>query len=307
MNTALPADVVAFADSARRRLASLGGPDLALRAEKDRSLRDPVGQALRQLGIAELEVRDDVEQLLAATQLCRVAGSLALPWPVVDDLLAVDGQRLALIDPAAPRVDHGDLAGDWLGSDLDGATYRLEIGTPPSRAKLGPFLVPATCGDPVTAVGSDDVARHLVLGAWRILGGLEAALHQVVEHVGVRKQFGKALAEFQTVRFTVADSSVALRGLEELARFTTWRMETATAAQRSADAVALRLFAVDTATQVLRICHQLLGAVGFCDEHDVSVYDRHLQPLLRLPASAERLALRLVPAVRTGEFETLFS
>jgi acyl-CoA dehydrogenase len=306
VNTALPTDVVAFADSARRRLASLGGPDLALRAEQDRSLREPVGQALSQLGIAELEVRDDAEQLLAASQLCRVAGSLALPWPVVDDLLAVDGSRLALIDPAAPRVDHGDLPGHWRGSDLDGTTYRLNVGAP-SRAKLGPFLVPATCGDPVTAVGSDDVARHLVLGAWRILGGLEAALRQVVEHVGVRKQFGKALAEFQTVRFTVADSSVALRGLEELARFTTWRMETATAAQRSADAVALRLFAVDTATQVLRTCHQLLGAVGFCDEHDVSVYDRHLQPLLRLPASSERLALRLVPAVGTGEFETLFS
>jgi hypothetical protein len=47
--------------------------------------------------------------------------------------------------------------------------------------------------------------------------------------------------------------------------------------------------------------------VGFCDEHDVSVLDRHLQPLLRLPCSSEGLADRLVPAVSRGELESLFT
>ena len=58
---------------------------------------------------------------------------------------------------------------------------------------------------------------------------------------------------------------------------------------------------------MLRTCHQLLGAVGFCDEHDVSVLDRHLQALLRLPCSGEGLVDRLLPAVATGAFESLFS
>jgi hypothetical protein len=61
------------------------------------------------------------------------------------------------------------------------------------------------------------------------------------------------------------------------------------------------------AREVLRTCHQLLGALGFCDEHDVSVLDRHLQPLLRLPYAAEALADRLVPAVSRGELESLFT
>ena len=51
----------------------------------------------------------------------------------------------------------------------------------------------------------------------------------------------------------------------------------------------------------------MLGAIGFCDEHDLSVLDRHLQPLLRLPASAEVLADRLVPAVSDGDFDALFT
>jgi alkylation response protein AidB-like acyl-CoA dehydrogenase len=167
--------------------------------------------------------------------------------------------------------------------------------------------VPAALGSALAPIGFDDVTRHLVLGSWRLLGAIEAALHQVVEHVKARKQFGQPLAEFQAVRFAIADASVAVRGLEELAKFTTWRLGTATSPQRMADATALRLHAVDSAVAVFRTCHQMLGAIGFCDEHDVSVLDRHTQPLLRLPLPADALALRLVPAVTARELETLFS
>jgi hypothetical protein len=307
VNTTLPADVVAFADSAAHSLSRLGGVDLALRTETDRSLREPVGQALEALGAFDLDVRGDPDELLAAAQLCRVAGSVALAWPVIEELMRVDAARLTLINPAGPRVDHGDLGGEWIGADLDGEAHALHIRAPSRPAKLGPFLTPASLAGDRPAVPATDVARHLVLGAWRILGSLESGLSQVVEHVRARKQFGQALAEFQAVRFAIADASVAVRGLGELAKFTTWRLAVAPAAQAQADATALRLHAVDTAVAVLRTCHQMLGAVGFCDEHDVSVLDRHLQPLLRLPVSAEVLAARLIPAVSAHEFETLFS
>jgi hypothetical protein len=307
MKTELPDDVVSFAEAATRSLGRLGGVDFGLRCEADRSLRAAAGSALDELGIGELDVRGDLDELLAATQLCRVAGSLALPWPVVESLVTIDSARLALINPAAPRVDHGDLPGEWIGADLERVAHGLTFGAAAARAKLGPFLVPASLGSARLPVGADDVARHLVLGAWRVLGALETALQQVVEHVAARKQFGQPLAEFQAVRFSIADASVAVRGLAELAKFTTWRQVTAEPGQRQADAVALRLHAVDTAVAVFRTCHQMLGAIGFCDEHDVSVLDRHTQPLLRLPVSADELALRLVPAVTAHELETLFS
>jgi hypothetical protein len=307
MNTALPADAVAYGEAARGRLARLGGVDFGLRAEADRELRKEAGAALADLGITDLDVRAEVDQFLAAAALCRVAGALCVPWPVVEVLMGAGKECVALIDPSSPRVDHGDLPGDWVGADLDGAAWRLSIGEIPPRAKLGPFLVPATLDGSVGQRSRDDIARHLVLGAWRIIGGLEAAFGQVVEHVKVRRQFGQALAQFQVVRFGIADASVALRGLDELARFTSWRLEVAGPDRSFADALSLRLHAADTARSVLRTCHQMLGAVGFCDEHHVSVIDRHLQPLLREPCSGESLALRLVPAVRSGEFETLYS
>lgn len=306
MRTELPQDISDFAAVAAKRLARLGGPPAALRAETDDAIRDAARTALTAVGAFDLDVRSAHDDVLAAAVLCRAAGATALPYPVVEELLAIDGARLTLVDPAAPRIDHGDLAGDWVAADLDGNRYRPQ---PAARtnAKLGPFLVPASLSAPDGAVPADDVNLHLVLGSWRILGAMQQSLQIVTDHVRARVQFGRPLADFQAVRFAVADAAVAVRGLHELAKFTVARSESTPLQVRSADALVLRLKACDTARQVLRTSHQLLGALGFCDESDISVLDRHTQPLIRLPLGADALALRLIPDVPAGSLETLFS
>jgi hypothetical protein len=306
VKTELPQDINDFAAVAAKRLARLGGPPAALRAETDDGVRHAARGSLTDLGAFELDVRSAADDLLAAAVLCRAAGATALPYPLVEELLAIDGARLALVNPEAPRIDHGDLPGGWIAADLDGIRYHPR---PASRtnAKLGPFLVPATLSAPDGTVPAADVNLHLVLGSWRILGAMQQSLHIVTEHVRARIQFGKPLADFQAVRFAVADASVAVRGLHELAKYTVCRPESLPVQVHSADALVLRYKAADTARQVLRTSHQLLGALGFCDESDISVLDRHTQPLIRLPLSAEALALRLIPDVRDGNLETLFS
>jgi hypothetical protein len=306
VKTALPQDVSDFAAIAAKRLVRLGGPPAALRAETDDGVRDAARSALNDVGAFELDVRSASDDLLAAAVLCQAAGATALPYPVIEELLAIDGARLTLVNPEAPRIDHGDLPGDWVAADLDGTRYHPQ---PASRtnAKLGPFLVPATLSAPDGTVPAGDVNLHLMLGSWRILGALQQSLHIVTEHVRARVQFGKPLADFQAVRFAVADAAVAVRGLHELAKYTICRPESVPLQVHSADALVLRYKAADTARQVLRTSHQLLGALGFCDESDVSVLDRHTQPLIRLPLGAEALALRLIPDVRDGHLETLFS
>lgn len=306
MNTELPQDITDFAAVAVKRLARLGGPPAALRAETDDSLRFAARDALTEVGAFDLDVRTGDDDVLAAAVLCQAAGATALPYPLVEELLAVDGARLSLVNPQAPRIDHGDLPGEWLAADLDGTRYQPR---PAARtaAKLGPFLVPATLSEPDGTVSAADVNLHLVLGSWRILGAVQQALDIATAHVQARVQFGKPLADFQAVRFTVADAAVAVRGLHELAKYTLSRPKSIPGQMLSADALVLRLKAADTARQVLRTAHQLLGALGFCDESDISVLDRHTQPLIRLPLSPEALALRLIPDVREGSFETLFS
>jgi hypothetical protein len=306
MKTALPEDIAEFSAVATKRLVRFGGPQAALQAETDDRLRQNARTALSDLGAFDLDVRSSSDDLLAAAVLCQAVGATALPYPLVEELMAIDGARLALVNPEAPRIDHGDLAGDWIAADLDGTRYRVQ---PSSRtaAKLGPFLVPATLSPPDGTVPAVDVDLHLTLGSWRIVGAVQQCLEITRQHVVTRMQFGKPLAEFQAVRFTVADAAVAARGLHELAKYTISRIESVPAQVRSADALILRLKAGETARQVLRTAHQLLGALGFCDESDVSVLDRHTQSLIRLPVSTEMLAMRLLPGIRDGGFETLFS
>ena len=306
MKTALPEDIAEFSAVATKRLVRFGGPQAALQAETDDRLRQDARTALSDLGAFDLDVRSSSDDRLAAAVLCQAAGATALPYPLVEELMAIDGARLALVNPEAPRIDHGDLAGDWIAADLDGTRYQVQ---PSSRtaAKLGPFLVPATVGPPDGTVPAADVDLHLTLGSWRIVGAVQQCLEITRQHVVARMQFGKPLADFQAVRFTVADAAVASRGLHELAKYTISRFESVPAQVRSADALILRLKAGETARLVLRAAHQLLGALGFCDESDVSVLDRHTQPLIRLPVSTEVLAMRLLPDIRDGGFETLFS
>ena len=73
-----------------------------------------------------------------------------------------------------------------------------------------------------------------------------------------------------------------------------------------ADVLALRVHAIDVARTVLRTCQQLHGAAGVCDEYDISVLTRHVQPALRLPWSAERTATELAEAIQRDGFEGLF-
>jgi hypothetical protein len=306
VKTDLPQDISDFAAVAGKRLTRLGGPPAALRAETDDAIRDAARAALNDVGAFDLDVRSAADDLLAAAVLCQAAGATVLPYPLVEELLAIDGARLALVNPTAPRIDHGDLAGDWVAADLDGNRYRPQPGAR-TGAKLGPFLVPATLSAPEGTVPAADVNLHLVLGSWRILGAVQQSLRIVTEHVRARIQFGKPLADFQAVRFAVADAAVAVRGLHELAKYTICRPDSLPTQIHSADALILRLKAADTARQVMRSSHQLLGALGFCDESDVSVLDRHTQPLMRLPLGTDELALRLMPCVTDGSFETLFS
>ncbi|MGC2345408.1 MAG: acyl-CoA dehydrogenase, partial [Mycobacterium sp.] len=99
MKTALPEDIADFAAVATKRLVRFGGPQAALRAETDDQLRQDARTALSDLGAFDLDVRSSSEDLLAAAVLCQAAGATALPYPLVEELLAVDGARLALVNP----------------------------------------------------------------------------------------------------------------------------------------------------------------------------------------------------------------
>ena len=130
--------------------------------------------------------------------------------------------------------------------------------------------------------GAGDVALGLVLPCWTLLGMLDRALELTIAHVSLRKQFGQALSSFQGVQFQLTDAEVERSGVDILAKHALWSIAT-DRPEALEDALALRMAAIEAAEVVFRVCHQLHGAVGFCDETTLSWLSRYSQPLRRLP------------------------
>jgi hypothetical protein len=309
VNPVLPDEAVAFGAAAAKAFADLGGADAARRAEDDPAVRwREVAAALGALGTGDLDPRDGADALAAGAALCETAGRCALPYPVAATLLADrDGRPFSVVPDGVARVDHGDLFGEWHVARLSGPA--VVAGPPPGArrlgTRLGPFVTDLVEGGRAAGRPGADVALHLALTAFAILGTVDRAVELTVDHVNGRIQFGKPIAAFQSVQFQLADTAVAVAGLRELAHFTLWRLGSAPGAAL-ADALALRVHALDVARAVLRTGQQLHGAAGVCDEYDISVLTRMVQPALRLPWGAERTAAELAAAVRRDGFDGLF-
>lgn len=302
MNPVLPDEAVAFGEAARSAFESLGGVDLARSAENDGEARQRALTALERLGVPDLDVLGDADSLAAAVELCREAGRVVLPAPVT----AVCTGGVVAIDAATPVVDHGDLLPEWAGVDVATGVVTAYVADGSRFAsRLGPFATAMKATEDATAVDSHLGTAWMVLSGSVLLGVVDRAIELCVDHVRNREQFGQKISEFQAVQFQIADAVTAAKGLRELVHFTAWRLSTDIDASIT-DALALRVYALDTARSVLRTTQQLHGASGMCDEYDISILVRHAQPYLRLPFGVERSVDVLDAAVRTHGFAGLF-
>ncbi len=306
MNPALPDLAAEFAISAEKAVVAAGGVELARQAEAQPARRNEAAALLEGLGISDLDPRADLDSAAAAAELCRVSGRHALPYPVVAVLLSDQVERpMALVAGTHCRVDHGDLFPAWRVVDVEGGCRAASPAGAPLSSRLGPFVTDLLPADETGRVDPLESSLHVTFTAWRILGAVERALELAVDHVQGRRQFGQALAQFQAVQFQLADAAVACDGLRELCRYTLWRIFS-DQRSRPVDPLALRLHAIDVARGVLRTAQQLFGAAGLCDEYDVSILVRHVQPDLRLPFGSEQTASTLFDAVVRHGFDSLF-
>lgn len=263
--------------------------------------------ALDGLGAWSLDVRGSIDELEAAAALCRVAGWWAVTHPVAERLarpVGLDADAVAVVadgEPAIPGVG-ADLR--WLAVDLAGRRAWATVRATTSAA--APALGVPVDLEPVDEAGPADVPLALVLPCWTLLGMLDRAVDLTCAYVGERHQFGQPLSSFQGVQFQLTDAEVERVGLEELAKHALWSIETGRP-DALADALALRAAAIEAADVVFRICHQLHGAIGFCDETALSWVSRRSQPLRRVPFGLAATRQHLVDVVGRQGLSGLFS
>ncbi|MDQ2635777.1 MAG: acyl-CoA/acyl-ACP dehydrogenase [Actinomycetota bacterium] len=282
--------------------AALGAADLpgAVRAwaAGDTTPGRKVWSQLADLGVTALNVPEKydgieahpVDLVVAAERL----GRWCVPGPVAESIavapvLLVDDERSAglasgelivtvALPPHAPRALDAEVAGLILvaaeGEVREGTAGAQHESVDPSR-KL--FDAKAS-GEGWQA----DVARAYEFGvlatAAQLVGAGQAMLDMSVEYAKQRSQFGKVIGTYQAIKHKLADVQIAV----ELARPLVYGAALSLAdgsPDTARDVSAAKAAASDAALLAARSALQTHGAIGFTQEHDLSLWLLRVQAL----------------------------
>jgi hypothetical protein len=167
-------------------------------------------------------------------------------------LIVIDGERIALA-----RTRPGDVE-----------PVESLFAYPMGRLVRTPAL---------TALDDADAARvrtwlRIALAA-EASGLLHAAIASTVEHLSMRKQFGRPLGTFQALRHRLAECTVLAGGVR-------WLALKAASTGDAGDAALAALHAQESATRVGYELHQMLGAMGMTLEHPLHLWTYRLKALI---------------------------
>jgi alkylation response protein AidB-like acyl-CoA dehydrogenase len=122
-----------------------------------------------------------------------------------------------------------------------------------------------------TALATLDHTRITI--AAQALGIAQGALDYATGYVKERRQFGRAVAEFQGVQFMLADAAMRVAAARQLTYAAAARSERAMAGERVPDLTffssACKCFASDVAMAVTTDAVQLLGGYGYVKDYPV--------------------------------------
>ena len=116
-----------------------------------------------------------------------------------------------------------------------------------------------------------------ILAAAQAVGGAAYALEITVEYAKTRRQFDKALAEFQAISHYLTDARTTLDGARLLVCEAAWAYSTGRATERLAPMA--KLFACRTYRDITAMCQQVFGGIGFTLEYDIQLYFRRAKQL----------------------------
>ncbi len=276
--------------------AALGAADLpgAVRAWSagDVAPGRKVWEQLANLGVTALAVPEKfggidahpVDLVVALERLGRwcVPGPVAESIAVAPVLLAEDersaglaaGELLATValPPHAPRAVDAGAAGLVLLATDDGVT-EAEPGEPHESVDPSRRLFDVT---PTSEAWQADVKRAYEFGALataaQLVGAAEALRDAAVDYAKQRSQFGRVIGSYQAIKHKLADVHITI----ELARPLVYG---AALTLTPRDVSAAKAAASEAGLLAARAALQTHGAIGFTQEHDLSLWLLRVQAL----------------------------
>ncbi len=300
--------------------AALGAADLpgAIRAWSagDTAPGRKVWGQLADLGVTALAVpekfdgigAEPIDLVVALERLGRwcVPGPVAESIAVAPVLLADDercaglasGELIATVamPPHTPRAVDAETAGLVLlageSSVTEAAPGEEHESVDPSR----PLYDVTASGEPWQA----DVKRAYEFGALataaQLVGAAEALLRDTVDYAKQRSQFGRVIGSYQAIKHKLADVHIAV----ELARPLLYGAALALADhpdESARDVSAAKAAASEAGLLAARSALQTHGAIGFTQEHDLSLWLLRVQALRSAWGTPEAHRRRVLEAL----------
>jgi hypothetical protein len=126
----------------------------------------------------------------------------------------------------------------------------------------------------LSSTEADKVRKWLRIAlAAEVSGLMQAAVASAVEHLTLRKQFGRPLGTFQALRHRMAECAVLAGGVR-------WLALKAAGTADDGDAALAAMHAQESATRVIYDVHQMLATMGVTLEHPLHLWTYRLKALL---------------------------
>ena len=122
------------------------------------------------------------------------------------------------------------------------------------------------------------------------IGTAQQALNKATQYVQERKQFGKSLANFQSIQFRLADMATELVAARQLVRLAASKLDQRDPEATTYCAMAKR-YATDIGFQVCDQALQLYGGYGYIKEYPMERYFRDVRVHQILEGSNEIMRL----------------
>jgi alkylation response protein AidB-like acyl-CoA dehydrogenase len=111
--------------------------------------------------------------------------------------------------------------------------------------------------------------------AAEMLGCAQRILEFSVEYVKVRAQFGRPVGSFQAIQHACANLLRNVDATRGIVYSAVWRMQEGLPCY--ADVAMAKAYASEACLAVARTAHQILGAIGYCEEHPLHLFHKRIQ------------------------------
>jgi 3-oxo-4-pregnene-20-carboxyl-CoA dehydrogenase alpha subunit len=157
----------------------------------------------------------------------------------------------------------GTGVGLFLVDPAETTQHRVTLSTGEPAAALSLAGTPGELVGAADGVAADGLRRLVLAGNIAVTSGvLAGALALTTEYIRTRRQFDRALAEFQAVTVQIADVYIAGRALDVAVWSGAWRLAEGADSEAEADLAVGALTATDQALRALYTCQHLHGGIG---------------------------------------------